>query len=132
MLQRVKCQVTRRVTEAQKNKKMRRDYKLSKVTHEYDNMFQDCVKRKGQVEVYKKENQKRFLSFDDFIRNDDGSDKVISSYFKEVKIRELQIWKGDKKRVAGTMSDDGHLLTDDESRKKNFQELRERKFKLKN
>ena len=95
-------------------------------------MFQDCVKRKGQVEVYKKENQKRFLSFDDFVRSDDRSDKVISSYFKEVKIRELQIWKGGKRRGTGTMSDDGHLLIDDESRKKNFQELREQRFKLKN
>ena len=85
------CEATRRVTEAQKNKKTRRDYKFSEVAHEYDNMFQDCVKRKGQVEVYKKENQKGFLSFDDSIRNDDKSSKVISSYFKEVKIRELQI-----------------------------------------
>ena len=30
-----------------------------------------------------------FLSLDDFIRDDNGSNKVISSYFKEVKIKEL-------------------------------------------
>ena len=96
-LQRVKCQTTRAVTEAQKNKKTCRDYKLSEVTYEYGKMFRDCVKRKGQVKVYKKENQKGFLSLDDFIRNDNGLNKVILSYFKEVKIRELRIWKGDAK-----------------------------------
>ena len=69
-----------------------------------------------------------FLSFDDFIRNDNGSNKDISSYFKEVKIKELRIWKGDMRRCQATMSDDGHLLMGDESRKKNFQELQEKKI----
>ena len=45
-------------------------------------LFRDCVKRN-------KENQKGHLSLDDFIRDDNGSDKVILSYFKEVKIKEL-------------------------------------------
>ena len=47
------------------------------------------------------------------------------SYFKEVKTRELRIWKGDMKSLVGRVSDDGHLLIGDEPRKKNFQELRE-------
>ena len=61
-----------------------------------------------------------YLSLDNFIRDDNGSDKVISSYFKEVKIKELQIWKGDTRRLTGTVSDDGHLLIGGESRKKIF------------
>ena len=48
-------------------------------------LFRDYVKRN-------KEKQKGYLSLDDFIRDDNGSDKVISSYYKEVKIKELRIW----------------------------------------
>ena len=48
----------------------------------FEELFRDCVKRN-------KENQKGHLSLDDFIRDDNGSDKVILSYFKEVKIKEL-------------------------------------------
>ena len=66
-----------------------------------------------------------YLSLDDFSRDDNRSDKVISSYYKEVKIKELRIWKGDMRSCQGTMSDDGHLLSGDEPRKKNVQELRE-------
>ena len=84
----------------------------------FEELFRDCVKRN-------KENQKGYLSLDDFIRDDNGSDKVISSYFKEVKIKELRIWKGDMRSCQGTVSDDGHLLIGDEPRKKNFHELRE-------
>ena len=84
----------------------------------FEELFRDCVKRN-------KENQMGYLSIDDFIRDDNGSDKVISSYYKEVKIKELRIWKGDMRSCQGTMSDDGHLLNGDEPRKKNFQELRE-------
>ena len=36
--------------------------------------------------------------------------RTVASYFKEVKIRELRIWKDDVKRLAGTILDDGHLL----------------------
>ena len=42
---------------------------------------------KEQVKVYSEENQMGFLRVDDSIGNDDRSNKVISSYFKEVKIR---------------------------------------------
>ena len=69
-----------------------------------------------------------YLSLDDFIRDDNGSDKVISSYFKEVKIKELRIWKGDMRSCQGTVSDDGHLLIGEEPRKKNFQELQETEY----
>jgi len=34
--------------------------------------------------------------------------------------------------MTGTMSDDGHLMIDDESRRKRNQEIREQIFKLKN
>ena len=67
----------------------------------------------------------RYLSLDDFIRDDNRSDKVILSNFQEVKIKKLRIWKGDTRSCQGTMSDDGHLLISGESRKKNFQELQE-------
>ena len=66
-----------------------------------------------------------FLSLDDVISNDDRQDKVIASYFNEVKTRELRIWKGDMRSLIGMVSDDGHLLIGDEPRKKIFQELRE-------
>ena len=69
--------------------------------------------------------KKGLLSLNDFIRHDNGSDKVIASYFKEVKIKELRIWKGDMRSCQGTVSDDGHLLSGEEPRKKNFQELQE-------
>ena len=91
-------------------------------TTDWEGLFEEFV-RYGQEA--KKENQKGYLSLDDFIRDDNGSDKVISSYFKEVKIKELRIWKGDMRSCQGTMSDDGHLLIGEEPRKKNFQELRE-------
>ena len=84
----------------------------------FEELFRDCVNRN-------KENQMGYLSLDDFIRDDNRSDKVISSYFKEVKIKELRIWKGDMRSCQGTVSDDGHLLNGEEPRKKNFQELRE-------
>ena len=83
-----------------------------------EELFRDCVKRKEEKEMI-------FLSLGDFIRDDNGSDKVISSYFKEVKIKELRIWKGDMRSCQGTVSDDRNLLSGEEPRKKNFQELRE-------
>ena len=43
-----------------------------------------------------------YLSLDDFSRDDNRSDKVISSYYKEVKIKELRIWKGDMRSCQGT------------------------------
>ena len=89
----------------------------------FEILFQGCVKWKGQGKVYKKENWKGFLSFDDFIRNDNRLSQGISSYFKEVKIKELQIWKGDVRSLAGSMVlDDKHLLSGDEPRK-SHQEL---------
>ena len=92
-----------------------------------EELFKGCVLKREEQQV-NKENQMGFLSFDDFIRNDNRSNKDISSYFKEVKIKELRIWKGDMRRCQATMSDDGHLLLSEESRKKNFQELRETKI----
>ena len=103
-----------------------------------EELFRVCVKQN-------KEKQKGYLSLDDFIRDDNGSDKVISSYFKEVKIKELRIWKGDKGRLTGTVSDDGHLLIGDEPKKGffenykkqaprskyKFKEFQERRSKLK-
>lgn len=35
----VKCQASRGGIEAQKNKKMRRDYRLNELTYEYDKVF---------------------------------------------------------------------------------------------
>ena len=50
-------------------------------------LCQGSVKREEQQ--VKKENQMGCLSLDDFIRNGNESNEVISSYFKEVKIKEL-------------------------------------------
>ena len=83
-----------------------------------EELFRACAKRK-------EEKQMGFLSLDDVISSNDRQDKVIASYFKEVKIRELRIWKGNMRSLVGRVSDDGHLLIGDEPRKKNFQELRE-------
>ena len=84
----------------------------------FEELFRAYAKRK-------EENQMGFLSVDDVISSDDRQDKVTTSYFKEVKIRELRIWKGDMRSLIGSISDDGHLLIGDEPRKKNFQELQE-------
>ena len=50
----------------------------------FDELFRAYSKRK-------EENQMGFLSVDDVIRSNDRQDKVIASYFKEVKTRELRI-----------------------------------------
>ena len=83
-----------------------------------EELFRACAKRK-------EEKQMGFLSLNDVIKSDDRQDKVTTSYFKEVKTRKLRIWKGDVRSLTDTVSDDGHLLTDDESRKMNFQKLPE-------
>ena len=48
-LHQVKCEAARVVTEAQKNKKTRRDYKSNELAHEYestyDKLFRAYVKR---------------------------------------------------------------------------------------
>ena len=61
----VKCEVTRTVKEAQKNKKTRRDYKLSQLAHEYNKLFRAYVKRKGQEQFHKVEIWKGFLNQSD-------------------------------------------------------------------
>ena len=119
--------------------KLSKEFTLSKENCQlrrllFERLFRGCVKREGQVTVHKiEEKQIGFPSIDDIIKSEDEQEKVIKSYFKKVKIKELRIWKGDVISLAGSMvSDDGHLLIgDDESRKKNFQEQRERRFKLK-
>ena len=50
----------------------------------FEELFRACAKRM-------EENQVGFLSVNDVISNEDRQDKVIASYFKEVKTRELQI-----------------------------------------
>ena len=109
----------------QRNKKTRRDYKLRELAHEYDKLFRAYVKRKGQDKFHKVEIRKGFHREYDVIEREEVQDKVIESYSKEVKSRELRIWKGDMRILTGTVSDDGHLLIGDEPRKKNFQELGE-------
>ena len=84
----------------------------------FEELFWDYVNRN-------KENQKEFLCLDDFIRDDNGFDKVIASYFKEVKIKEFWILKADTKRLTSMVSDDTHLLIGEESRRRNFWELQE-------
>ena len=91
----------------------------------FEELFRACAKRK-------EENQMGFLSVDDVISTDDKQDKVTTSYFKEVKTRELRIWKGDMKSLVGRVSDDGHLLIGDEPRETNFQELRETSTSIRN
>ena len=61
----VKCEITRTVKEAQKNKKTRRDYKLIELAHEYNKLFRACVKRKGQEQFHKVEIWKGFLNRSD-------------------------------------------------------------------
>ena len=58
-------------------------------------------------------------------------DEVIASYFKEVKIKELRIWKGDMRSLAGTVSDDSYLLTGGKPRKKILGEANAKVKKLK-
>ena len=91
----------------------------------FEELFRARVKRKGQDKFHKVEIRKGFHREYDVIYEDEVQDKVIKSYSKEVKVRELRIWKGDTRRLTGTVSDGGHLLIGDESRKRNFQELRE-------
>ena len=109
-LDQVKCQATRGVTEAQNKKKLRRDYKLNELAYEYDKLFRACVKRKGQEQFHKVEIQKGPLREYDVIYREQVQQRVIASYFKQVKIRDLRIWKGDVRSLAGTILDDGHLL----------------------
>ena len=61
----VKCEPTRTVKEAQKNKKTRRDYKLIELAHKYNKLFRACVKRKGQEKFHKVEIRKGFLNRSD-------------------------------------------------------------------
>ena len=91
----------------------------------FEELFRAYVKRKGQDKFHKVEIRKGFHREYDVIDREEVQDKVIESYSKEVKSRELWIWKGDMRSLTGTVSDDGHLLMGDESRKKNFQELQE-------
>ena len=62
----------------------------------FEELFRACAKRKEEI-------AEGIWSLDDFIRDDNGSVKVISSYFKEVKIKELQIWKSDMRSCQGTI-----------------------------
>ena len=91
-------------------------------TTDWEGLFEELFRAHAKR---KEEEQRDFLSLDDVINTDDRQDKVIASYFNEVKTRELRIWKGDMRSLIGRVSDDGHLLIGDEPRKKNFQELRE-------
>ena len=91
----------------------------------FEELFRARVKRKGQDKFHKVEIRKGFHREYDVIEREEVQDKVIESYSKEVKSRELRIWKGNMRSLTGTVSDDGHLLIGDEPRKKNFQELRE-------
>ena len=101
----VKCQATRGVTEAQNKKKLRRDYKLNELAYEYDKLFRACVKRKGQEQFHKVEIRKGPLREYDVIYREQVQQRVIASYFKQVKIRELRIWKGDVRSLAGTIGE---------------------------
>merc|ERR1712176_959876 len=91
-------------------------------TTDWEGLFEELFRAHAKR---KEENQMGFLSVDGVIRTDDKQDKVTTSYFKEVKTRELRIWKGDMRSMVGRVSDDGHLLIGDEPRKTIFQELRE-------
>ena len=91
----------------------------------FEELFRARVKRKGQDKFHKVEIRKGFHREYDVIDRENVQDKVIESYSKEVKSRELRIWKGDMRILTGTVSDGGHLQIGDEPRKKNFQELRE-------
>ena len=84
----VKCQATRAVKEAKNKNKTRRDYKLRELAYEYDKLFRAYVKRKGQEQFHKVDIRKGF-------HRDERQDKVATSYFKEVKVKELRSWKGD-------------------------------------
>ena len=95
---------------------------FSRKTADWEGLFEELFRAYAKR---KEENQMGFLSVDDVIKSDDRQGKVTTSYFKEVKTRELRIWKGDIRSLIGSISDDGHLLIGDEPRKKNFQELRE-------
>jgi len=59
-LHQVKREAARVVTETQKNKKMRRDYKLRELAYEYDKLFRAYVKQKGQEQFHKVEIRKGF------------------------------------------------------------------------
>ena len=96
----------------------------------FDELFRACVKRKGQDKFHKVEIRKGFHREYDVIEREEVQDKVIESYSKEVKSRELLFWKDDMRSPTGTLLDDGHLLIGDEPRKKNFQELRETKTSM--
>ena len=61
----LKCEATRTVKEAQKNKKKRRDYNLSQLAHENNKLFRAYVKRKGQEQFHKVEIRKGFLNRSD-------------------------------------------------------------------
>ena len=55
----------------------------------FERLFRGCVKQNRQVKVYKnEEEQMGFLSLEDVIKSEDIQEKVIASYFKEVKIKE--------------------------------------------
>ena len=60
------------------------------------------------------------LSDNDVIPSDDVWNKVIAGYFKEVKIKELWIWKGNMRSLTGMVSHDGHLLSGNKPRKNIF------------
>ena len=101
-LDQVKCQATRGVIEAKNKKKLRRDYKLNELAYEYDKLFRAYVKRKGQEQFHKVEIRKGPLREYDVIYREQVQQRVIASYFKEVKIRELRIWKGDVRSLTDT------------------------------
>ena len=104
-LSQVRCQRTRAVIAAKKKKKLRRDYKLNELAYEYDKLFRACVKRKGQEQFHKVEIQKGPLREYDVIYREQVQQRVIASYFKQVKIRELRIWKGDVRSLAGMIGE---------------------------
>ena len=63
------------------------------------------VKRKGQEQFHKVEIQKGPLREYDVISREQVQQRVIASYFKQVKIRELRIWKGDVRSLAGMIGE---------------------------
>ena len=87
-------------------------------TTDWEGLFEELFRAHAKR---KEEEQRGFLSLDDVIRSDDRKDKVTTSYLKEVKTRrELRIWKGDMRSLIGRVSDDGHLLIDDDQERKKF------------
>ena len=69
-------------------------------TTDWERLFEEWFRAYAKR---KEEKQIGFLSLDDVIRSADTSEKVITSYYRKVKIRELWIWKVDMRSLKGTV-----------------------------